>query len=99
MIARVKDAVDQEKLSVQIREDLFGEAACVCYGDVPLWRTVAGLNDLDIFLYDPTEYREMGEEEPYSLFCVDSFGDVYTYGMWDTLEDALAWLEEPKQLY
>lgn len=78
----------------------FGNALCIFYDNVPLWRTAAPLKDLEIILYDPTKYREQGEEdECYSLFCIDKYDDIYTYGMWKTLEEAKAWLDKPVRLY
>jgi|LFRM01.1.fsa_nt_gb hypothetical protein len=93
---RVKNAVKREHLSIRS----FGGSVVIFYKDIPLWRTAVPLQDLDIFLYDPSFYRERGEtEEPYSLFCVDKYDDIYTYGTWPTLEEAMAWLENPVDLY
>ena len=99
--SEVKDAVDKSRLSIGVCFDfLIGPSDCVYYDDVPLWRTVAPLEDLDIYLYDPTPYRNRGEDsEPYSLVCVDPFGDIYTYGSWSTLEEAKDWLANPIPLY
>ena len=90
-IAKVQNAVDQSRFSVRP----FEGSPCIHYDDLPLWRTAVGLDQLEIFLYDPKPLKDEG----YSLFCRDSFGDIYTYGMWETLEDAKAWLDKPTRLY
>lgn len=92
-IPRIEDAVKKEDLSIR---PYMGQDV-IFYKDVPLWSTVAPLEVLDIFLYNPTEIREEdGDDfEPYSLFCVDQFGDIYTWGMWQTEKEARAWLENP----
>lgn len=91
-IPKVEGVLEQSRFSIQICEG----APCIHYGDVPLWRTTVELDELDIFLYDPRPIREDGEEsEPFSLFCVDGYGDIYTFGMWDTLEEAKVWLANP----
>ena len=94
-IDRVEGAIDKSRLSIKI----FNGTPCIFYDNVPLWRTAAPLEDLDIFLYDPAKYRAQGEEESYSIFCRDSYEDIYTYGMWDTLEEVKEWLENPKPIY
>lgn len=83
-IPRVEGILKEELLRII---PSFEEGLVIYYGKQPLWRTACGLDELDIFIYDPTEVREQGEEyESYSLFCVDSYGDIYTYGMWETLD-------------
>lgn len=95
-IKRVKDAVDKNRLSVKPMKQTFDTSLVVFYDHVPLWRTLVDLDQLDIYLYDPTEMREEGEEyEPYTLFCVDQYEDIYTFGRWETKEEALAWLKKP----
>lgn len=90
-IKRVENAVDYERLSVQV--DAVGRGI-IHYDDVPLWYTAVPVEQLDVFLYDGSQH-----EEPYSLFCRDGYGDIYTYGMWETKEEALAWLENPYSLH
>jgi len=89
-IKRVEGAVDIERLGI----DFVNGAPTIHYDDVPLWYTSVPIEQVDIFLYDGSQH-----EEPYSLFCRDGYGDIYTYGMWETKEEALAWLENPERLY
>lgn len=72
----------------------FRNQPCICYKDVPLWRTMLPIEEIDIFLAPPGD-----DNEPYVLICLDVFGDAYTYGCWRTLEQARAWLSVPKALY
>ncbi len=96
-IDRVEGAFDPCRLN--IRKRMIHQDYWVYLDDVPLWRTIESLDKMDIFLYDPTAFRKQGINEPYTLFCVDSLGDIYTYGRWDTLRDALIWLDNPYSLY
>ena len=98
---RVEGAVDPRRLSIRTAPThgrkascAWGVSPCIFYDNVPLWRTGAPLSAVDVFLYDP-----QGRDEPYTLFCVDCYNDVYTYGQWRTLDEALAWLTNPKMLY
>ncbi len=92
-IERVEGAVDVERLGIR-QEEGSGARHIIYYDDVPLWYTAVPIEHLDIFLYDGSQH-----DEPYSLFCRDGYGDIYTYGMWDTKEEALAWLENPTRLH
>lgn len=96
-IPKVEGAVDPSKLSVQV----YQQTPCICYQDIPIWRTALPLRSIDVFLYDPTITREEDDSpgEPYTLMCVDDFQDVYTFGCWNTLEEAQEWLNNPKSLY
>jgi hypothetical protein len=96
-IDRVDGAFDPRRLN--IRRHLVHDDFWICLDAVPLWRTIEDLDVMDIFLYDPTAYRKQGVNEPYTLFCVDSHGDIYTYGHWGTLREALMWLDNPHPLY
>ena len=68
-----------------------GFGACICYMDIPLWRTSVGLEQVEIELHY--------DGESYSLICKDQFGDMFTYGEWSTMEEAQAWLDNPVALY
>ena len=96
-IKQVAGAVDQNRLSIRSVEG----GVCICYDNVPLWRTATlELSDLDIFLYDPVDYRTAEDDtESYALFCIDGWGDIYTYGLWRTEEQAREWLANPVSLY
>ena len=90
-IPKVEDALDQSRFSVKEKD-----GPCICYDDVPLWRTGVPLEATEIFLYDPTGCEE---PEPYTLMCRDGYDDIYTYGDWETMEDVMAWLDKPTRLY
>ncbi|MGD9552336.1 MAG: hypothetical protein AB7V60_04420 [Candidatus Caldatribacteriota bacterium] len=99
-VPKVKDAIKRENIEVKRFSDGKGRTfMAICYKGVPLWRTIEDINKQKVFLYDPSKYRAMGEYEPYTLMYIDSYGDIYTYGQWNTLEEALHWLENPYPLY
>ena len=90
----VEGVIDLEKFNVSRIRTLMGVETCICYGEVPLWRTIIPLESVDIFLAPPEE-----AEESYTLICLDCWGDAYTYGCWKTLEAAKEWLANPQALY
>lgn len=97
-IPEVENAINPEFLSVRV----YKGSPAIFYKDVPLWRTSIPLEAFHIFLYDASkaELEDMpGYKEPYILMCVDFFQDVYTYGCWNTLEEAQEWLKNPKREY
>lgn len=84
----------------------FDGSPCIFYGNVPIWRSQYPLEAIDFFIPEPEEYEEeyaLDEyrvvKEPYTLMCIDSWTDLYTYGNWETLEELKAWLKNPKSLY
>lgn len=93
--------VDPQHLSIQeVSDGLFAgiiSHPAICYKDVPLWRTMIPLEAIRILV--PIPFEEEDYKEPYMLVCQDVFGDLYTYGNWDTLEDMKRWLENPVALY
>ncbi len=94
--------IDQTRLSIRTMISSIDNypTTFVCYDHVPLWSTIVELEDLDIFLYDPTKLRDQGhEEEPYHLACRDNHGDLFVYGRWMTLKEAQDWLDSPRLLY
>ena len=89
---------DKSKFTMRV----FNNSACFFYGDIPIWRSCYPIEAVDFFIPEPGEYEidegEM-EKEPYTLMCIDSWTDLYTYGNWETLEELKAWLKNPKSLY
>lgn len=72
------------------------------YKGIPLWRTILPLEKIRIVLPEPSiidEEDPNSGKEPYTIICIDRFGDFYTYGYWKTLEELKAWLKSPKSLY
>lgn len=88
-LKRVEGAVKREYLTI--------EKGAICYKGVPIWSAVVPLELLDIFLVDPEYFINRGESEPYQLCCIDQYGSVYFSGQWNTLEEALGWLENPRR--
>lgn len=93
-LPRVEGAVDIRNFSIAIVSQGPIHNTCILYKGVPLWRTAFPLDAVDIFLLPPGE-----EGEPHVLVLVDEFADTYTYGCWDSLEEAQEWLDKPKRLY
>lgn len=66
-------------------------------GIVPCWYTIDGSligYKFYISIYEDEDCTEI------TMICQDpSFNDMYTYGMWDSLEECKAWLENPTKLY
>ena len=60
---------------------------------VLMWSTISNdLDDYSFYVIDETAY-------PFgfvTLMCVDDLGDLFHAGRWDTLEEAEAWLDNPK---
>ncbi len=73
---------------------------CICYKGIPLWRTAIPIEKIVFFLLPAYTYEEEGEyfTEPACIICRDVYGDFYTYGYWDTTEEARQWLKNPKIL-
>jgi hypothetical protein len=88
-----KIPLDKNDFSSRTYIDIFGPSDCILYKDkIPMWRTGCGLNKVDIFISTDIDGT--------TIICRDHmFGDSYTYGYWDTLEECKAWLEDPTILY
>jgi hypothetical protein len=83
--------IDEKDISLRY---VPGWGQCICYKEVPLWLSI----NLDVAIF--LAISEETEEEPICLVCIDKeFEDIYTYGNWDTLEEAEEWLKNPKMLY
>jgi len=92
-----KEDFKVERVSITDGYGRVGFYLAICYKGIPLWRTLdSNLDKYKFYLYDPREYAV---EDPFVLVCVDGYGDLFTYGNWQTLKEALEWLEDPKPLY
>lgn len=79
-------------------EEFGGINLFLCRKDVPLIRMGCDLDEIDIYLLGGE--IEDGEKEPYIFAVRDHvFGDYYTYGSWETIEEFDAWFENPVSLY
>lgn len=66
----------------------------ICYKNVDLWRAGNSLiEDLE-FLVIGGDVDEDNIQEPYTLACKNCYDDYYCYGMWDSLEDVIKFLEK-----
>ena len=66
----------------------------IVYKGKVLWSTISEtLDDYFIYLYDGPNYKNGWD--PYTVACVDEHGDLFYFGRWTKLKNALAWLEDP----
>lgn len=107
-MATIKDLTKECKTVIDFK--LGGPV--VTYKGVPLWMTMyqeqpTEIEGCEILLIEETE--DLGDGEVYTQFYIlgwtpvvgmgPSVRDHSTYGRWETLEEAQAWLENPVPLY
>lgn len=75
-----------------------GRPTIIYKEQVPMWITI-DVNLEEYNFYISVYEDKIEEEKEITIVCKDGWGDVYTYGLFDEVEECTDWLEEPYPLY
>lgn len=96
------DKMKQQKIMLNnsdFKTMLVNGRPCIVYKElVPMWNTID--IDLDNYEFYISVYKD--EDEGYSeitIICKDGLGDLFAYGMFESVDECKEWLENPYPLY